>query len=446
MLRLHGGVFEHYGTREGLSNNAVHCLLAESDGSLWVGTNAGGVNHLRTRSIRQIGSPEGLSDSDADAVLEARDGSLWIATVGRGLNRYRNGRIRTYPTRDGLTSNLVLSIGESKRTGTIWAGTMEGGLNWLEGDRFRHITLGSGIQVAQIVEDRSGGLWAGTTAGIYRIEDGKVLKAYTTADGLPNNRVFAVTEARDGSLWLGTSSGFARFHDGRFTNYAVAQPGTSGVRVIWFYEDKAGTLWLGSQGRGVGRLKDGQLSWFGMDQGLNDEVAYSVLEDGGGDLWITTNRGICRVAKRQFEEITEGKIRQVATRIYGPADGLRSGECYGGTQPAGWKRRNGQLLFACIGGAVVVDPPAIASSKTPIPVHIEAARINDRQFLPRALEVHIPPGDGNLEFDYTAIDFSAPNQVRFRYRLDNVDADWVEADNRRAAYYTKFLRARIASK
>jgi signal transduction histidine kinase/ligand-binding sensor domain-containing protein len=437
LLRLGGGAFEHYGNREGLSNNDIHCLLAESDGGLWAGTNAGGLNHLRTRSIRQIGAPEGLSDSDADAVLEARDGSLWIATEGRGLNRYQDGRFRTYTTRDGLTSNVVLSIWQSKRTGTIWAGTMEGGLNWLEGDRFRHIVLGSGIQVAQIVEDRGGGLWVGTTAGLFRVQNGTVLKTYTTADGLPNNRVFAVMEARDGSLWLGTSGGFARFHDGRFTNYGVAQPGAPGVRVIWLYEDHAGTMWLGSQGRGVGRLKDGQLSWFGMDQGLNDEVAYSVIEDEKGALWITTNRGICRVAKRQFEELAQGKIRRVAARIYGPADGLRSGECYGGTQPAGWKRRNGQLLFACIGGVAVIDPSALAGPRTALPVHIEAARMNDRQVLPGTVEVRIPPGDGNLEFDYTAIDFSSPKEVRFRYRLDNVDADWVEADYRRTAYYTK---------
>jgi signal transduction histidine kinase/DNA-binding response OmpR family regulator/ligand-binding sensor domain-containing protein len=437
LLRLRAGAFEHYGKGEGLSNNAVHCLLVANDGSLWAGTNAGGVNHLRTRSIRQIGAPEGLSDSDADAVLEASDGSLWIGTEGRGINRYQDGRFRIYTNRDGLTSNVVLSICESKRTRTIWVGTMEGGLNWLVGDRFRNITLGSGIQVAHIVEDRSGGLWVGTSAGLYRIENGTVVKNYTTADGLPNNRVFAVMETKDRSLWLGTSSGFARFHGGKFTNYAVARPGTPGVRVIWFYEDNAGSLWLGSQGRGVGRLRDGHLSWFGMDQGLNDEVAYSVIEDGEENLWITTNRGICRVAKRQLEELTEGKIQRVATRVYGPADGLRSGECYGGSQPAGWKRRNGQLLFACIGGAVIVDPPALAGPKIPIPVHIEAARINERQILPQSIGVRVPPGDGNLEFEYTAIDFSAPNQVRFRYRLDNVDADWVEADNRRTAYYTK---------
>ncbi|MGA2113821.1 MAG: two-component regulator propeller domain-containing protein [Bryobacteraceae bacterium] len=437
LWRLRGGVFEHYGTGEGLSNGVVHCLLAESDGSLWVGTNAGGMNRLRRRAIGQIGALEGLSDADADAVLEARDGSIWIATEGHGLNRYRDGHIRTFTTRDGLNDNVVTAIGEGKRTGTIWAGTPDGGLNWLEGERFRHIGLGTGVEVADILEDRNGRLWLGTTAGVYSLENRTVRKIYTTSDGLPNNRVFAVTEARDGSLWIGTSSGFSHFQQGSFTNYGVTGPGSSGIRVLGFYEDAEGTLWLGTQGRGIGRLKDGRLLLFGPDEGLNDDVAYAVMEDGEGNLWISTNRGICRIAKRQLNELAEGRIKRLATRVFGPGDGLRSSECYGGTQPAGWKRHNGQLLFACIGGAAIVDPARSAGTTGSLSVHIEEARLNGRLLPPQAAETRVPPGDGSLEFVYTAIDFSNPRQVRFRYWLDNIDTDWVEADTRRTAYYTK---------
>ena len=438
LLRLQRGSFAHYGTTEGLSNGTIHCLLAEDDGSLWVGTNAAGMNRLRPRRIYQIGAPEGLSDSDADAVVEAADGSLWIATEGRGLNHYRDGRMRTYTTRDGLSSNVVLAIGEARRTGVIWAGTAEGGLNWLERDRFRSITLKAGINIAQVVEDRGGVLWVGTSAGLYRVEHGAVVRVYTTADGLPNNRVFAVTEARDGSMWLGTSSGFSHFQQGRFTNYGVARPGTPGVRVLFFNEDAEGVLWLGTQGRGLGRMKDGQLSWFGIDQGLNDETAYSVLEGAEGDLWISTNRGICRVAKRQLAAVAEGRSHEAAVRIYGRAEGLRSDECFGGTQPSGWKRRNGQLLFACIGGAVVIDPARLPRASAVLPVHIEAIQVDDRPLALGGATVRVPrPGDGKLEFSYTAIDFSAPSQLRFRYRLENVDPVWIEANNRRTAYYTK---------
>ena len=437
LLRLRGGSFEHYGRSEGLSDSTVHCLLAESNGTLWAGTNAGGLNRLRRRSIRQIGAPEGLSDSDSDAVMEARDGSVWIATPSRGLNRYRNGRIRTYTTRDGLTSNVILAVGESKNTGTIWAGTLDGGVNWLEGDRFRNMKLGAGIQVAEILEDGHGVMWVGTSAGLYEMRDRAVVRIYTTADGLPNNRVYAITEAKDGSLWLGTSVGFSHFANGKFVNYATAGvAGVPGVRALCFHEDKEGTLWIGTQGRGIGRLKNGQISWFGINEGLNDEVAYSVLEDGAGDFWITTNRGICRVAKRQLDDLAEGRIHRVAARVYGPGDGLRSGECYGATQPSGWKRKNGELLFACIGGAVEIDPARLARTTGQFPVAIEEARLSGHRFLPQQASVRVPPGDGNLEFVYTAIDFSAPKQVRFRYRLHNIDPGWVEADGRRSAYYT----------
>jgi signal transduction histidine kinase/ligand-binding sensor domain-containing protein/CheY-like chemotaxis protein len=435
LFRLRAGLFEHYGKEQGLSNNAIFCLLAENDGSLWVGTNAGGMNLLRPQAIRQIGAPEGLSDTDADAVFEAHDGSLWIATEGRGLNHYTDGRMSTYTTRDGLTSNVVMAISEVKHT--IWAGTMEGGLNWLENNRFRHMSLGAGVKVAVILEARNGSLWVGTSAGLYRIENGAIAKLYTTADGLPNNRVFAVTEARDGSLWLGTTRGFSHFHGGVFTNYATETPGQSGTRVLCFHEDKDGVLWLGTHGRGVGRLKDGGLSWFGMDQGLNDDVAYSILDDDRGYLWVTTNRGICRIAKQQLDDLASGKIPRVVPRVFGPGDGLRSGECYGGTQPSGWKRRNGQLLFACIGGAVVIDVSKVPAPVSALPVFVEEARLNGRASSPSASAIRIPPGDGSLEFVYTAIDFVAPRQVRFRYRLDTVDTDWVDADGRRTAFYTK---------
>ena len=437
LFRLRAGSFERYGKEEGLPNSAIHCLLAESDGSLWVGTNAAGMNRLRPRAIRQIGAPEGLSDTDAVAVREARDGSLWIATLGRGLNHYQDGHMRTYTTRDGLSSNVVLGIGESKRTGAIWAGTMDGGLNWLEGDRFRHIQLAAGIQVEPIVEDPEGRLWVGTGGGLYEIENGAVVRLYTTADGLPNDSIFAITESKDRSLWLGTTAGFSHFQRGKFTNYAAAKPGVPGVRILFFCEDSDGTLWLGTQGRGVGRLKNGRLAWFGIEEGLSDQVAYSVIDDGAGDLWISTNRGICRVAKRQLDQVAEGRIQRAAVRVYGPSDGLRSSECYGGTQPAGWRRRNGELVFACIGGAVLIDPGRLAGVAAPPRVRVEEARFDGRNVMPGTANLRIPPGGGNLEFRLYRHRFLRPAPDRFRYRLDNIDPNWVEADARRTAYYTK---------
>jgi signal transduction histidine kinase/ligand-binding sensor domain-containing protein/CheY-like chemotaxis protein len=436
LLRLRNGQFERYGTEQGLSSGVISSLLCGEDGTLWVGTRGGGLNRLRPRRIRMIGAPEGLSDTDADAVFEAHDGSVWIATLGQGLNHYQDGRMRIYTARDGLSSDVVLSIWQSERTGRLWAGTEDGALNWLEGKRFRHISLGAGRRPAQIFEARDGAVWVGTTNGLFRIETGALAKMYTSKDGLPSNAVLAVTEARDGSLWLGTASGLSHFQAGRFSNYATAKtPGGYGVRVDWIHQDAEGVLWLGSAGSGIGRFKDGQLTWAGTEQGLNDNVVYSILE-GGGDLWMSTNRGICRVAKRQLNDLAAGRIPRVVVHVYGVSDGMRSNECNGDTQPSGWRRQNGELLFACVGGVVRIDPLELPRETAPPSVLIEEALINGKRALWPAGMLRIPPGDGKLEFTYTAIDFEAAQQMRFKYRVEGVDKDWVEAGTRRAAYYT----------
>jgi signal transduction histidine kinase/ligand-binding sensor domain-containing protein/CheY-like chemotaxis protein len=437
LLRLRDGRFERYGTEQGLSSGVISSLLCGENGTLWVGTRGGGLNRLRPRRIRMIGVPEGLSDTDADAVFEAHDGSVWIATLGHGLNRYRNGRMRTYTIRDGLSSDVVLSIWQSERSGQLWVGTEDGALNWLAGQKFRHVSLGAGRRPAQIFEARDGVVWVGTTNGLFRIENGVPAKMYTSNDGLPSNTVLAVTEARDGSLWFGTGSGLSHFQAGRFTNYATAKTATGyGVRVDWIHEDAEGVLWLGSAGSGIGRFKDGQLTWVGTEQGLNDNVAYSILEDGNGDLWVSTNRGICRVAKRQLNDFAAGRIPRVVVHVYGVSDGMRSNECNGDTQPSGWKQQDGELLFACVGGVVRIDPLELPRETAPPPVLIEEAQINGKRALWPRGTLRFPPGDGKLEFTYTAIDLVAPQQMRFRYRVEGVDKGWAEAGARRAAYYT----------
>ena len=436
LLRLTGGRFERFGTAHDLGSAIVFCLRAEPDGSLWVGTSGSGLNRLRPRHIRMIGAPEGLSAADANAVLETRDGALWIATLGRGLNRYQDGRMRTFTTADGLSSDAVLSLWQSARTGKLWVGTSDGALNRLDGQRFHRIPLGAGRMPAQIFETREGEMWVGSTKGLFRLQHDSIERVYTMEDGLASNTVLAITQARDGSLWLGTGSGLSHFRNGSFTNYATAKARNGyGPRVDWVHEDAAGTLWLGSAGYGLGRLREGQIFWAGTTQGLNDNVVYSGLE-AGGDLWLSTNRGIGRISKAQFDALADGRIGRIGVHVYDTTDGLRSNECSGDTQPSAWKRGSGELVFACLGGAAQLDPARLPREASAPATLIEAAKINGQPVILQSGELRFPPGDGRVEFTYTAIDFASPRQIQFRYCLDGVDRSWVDAGARRTAYYT----------
>jgi diguanylate cyclase (GGDEF)-like protein len=436
LLRLRDGVLERFGTQQGLSDAEILALFADSDGNLWAGTNAGGLNRLRARRIAMIGGPEGLADNNAVAVLEARDQSLWIATASHGLDHFHDGKIDHFTSRDGLASDMVYSLWQSPRDGTIWAGTKDGSLNWTDGRRFRQFALADHGSIVSITEDRAGNMWLGTRHGLVQIRDGRIARTYTKDDGLANSSVLSILEAHDGSIWVGTIDGLSHFKNGKFTNYSSSQAG--GTLVTSIYEDSGGVLWFTTTGDGLGRWQDGKLSWTSTRNGLADDVLYAVVDDGSGSLWLSSDRGIFRIAKQDLNDLAAGTITSLTARAFDMADGLRSNECYGGTQPTGWKRRNGSLLFACVGGVVAFSPAQLSRSPEPPPVSIEEVRINNNDIRPETLSgiLHIPPGAGNLEFVYTGIDFAAPRQMRFWYRLENFDKDWVEAGTRRAAYYT----------
>lgn len=436
LLRLQNGRLEEYGTAQGLSDARVLTLFADADGNVWTGTNAGGLTRLRPRHVSMLGAPEGLSGSDALAVLEASDASLWVATPGHGVDHVTGGVVRHYTTRDGLSSNDVFSMWQSPRDGTIWVGTSEGTLQWLEGGRFKTFALPSHGYILFILEDRAGNMWLGTRHGLVQIRDRQVVHTYTIADGLADNAVLVGDEASDGSLWLGTANGLSHFQNGKFTNYSASPLG--GTFVTSIHADPSGVVWFTTLGDGLGRWQNGKLTLTTTRNGLPDDALYSAVDDGAKNLWLSSNRGIFRIAKRELDDLSTGRAASVAARVFDVADGLRSNECYGGSQPSGGRRRNGDLLFACVGGVVMFNPAQLSVLARPPSVSIDEARINNREVphQPPGATVRIPPGTGSLEFTYTGIDFSAPHQLRFRYRLQNFDSDWVDAGMRRSAYYT----------
>ena len=205
--------------------------------------------------------------------------------------------------------------------------------------------------------------------------------------------------------------------------------------MLALYEDSDGCLWIGTDGGGLNRLRDGKFTHVTRRDGLFDDVQYQILEDGRGSLWMSCSRGIFEVPRRQLEEFAGGTRDSVTSISYGRADGMRSAECSGFTQPAGWKTRDGRLWFPTIEGAVVIDPDRIKSNAAPPPVVIEEMRV-DRGIVSTSGPVELSPGRGDLEFHYTGLSFVDPGRVRFRYVLEGFDPEWIDAGTRRTAFYT----------
>jgi signal transduction histidine kinase len=150
---------------------------------------------------------------------------------------------------------------------------------------------------------------------------------------------------------------------------------------------------------------------------------------------MSCNRGIYRVRKQELNDFADGKIKAITSIGYGKSDGMLNVECNGGRWPAGIRARDGKLWFPTMGGVAIIDPAAVTTNTQPPPVVIESVLV-DR--LPTAFDkdVRITPGQENFEIQYTALSFINSENLRFKYKLEGLDHDWVEAGTRRTAYFS----------
>ena len=441
LYRLENETFTAYTTKEGLSDDFVLSIYEDLEGSLWIGTGGGGLDRLKEGKFTPYTTSEGLSHNVVSSIYEDRKKNLWIGTYGGGLNRFRGGTFITYTTRQGLSQNLVRSIYQDREE-NLWVGT-DNGLNRLKDGEFVTFTTKQGLannKVWCIYEDRYRNLWIGTDSGLNCLEDGN-FAAYTREQGLSNEKIMCILEDKNGNLWIGTNGGGLNcLKNGKFTVYTTGQ-GLSNNMVWSLYEDEEGTLWIGTHGGGLNRLKQGKFTHYSVKEGLFDDIVYQILEDDRGNLWMSCNKGIFKVKKEQLNQLAEGKIKSFRSVSYNEKDGMKSRECNGGTQPAGWKTRDGKLWFPTVKGVIMIDPTRIKTNPYPPPVVIEKIMADNRCFQPPFItdmgNMIFPAGIERLEIQYAGLSLLVPDKVRFKFRLEEFDKDWVEVGNRRTAYYTK---------
>ena len=439
LVRASGPAPAALGEDGGLPHATVRSLLTDREGSLWIGTEGGGLARIRPGKFTTWGTPEGLTSDIAFSITQSADGAVWVGTEGGGLARIRQGAVATIGTADGLPGDVVLALAPA-RGGGVWAGFHGAGLAHVHDGRVRTIgpdQLGTG-SVFGLHADADGTVWAATSAGLTRIQDGRI-STYTAADGLTSDVVTAIARDARGRLLVGTyEAGLTVLEtpaDGvRVVATVREADGLGSDAVISVLAAADGAVWLGTEGGGLARWTPGEgvLSVRAAD-GLPSDVVLHVLHDGDA-LWLSTNRGLVALREADVDAFAAGRADSVPVTVYDEADGLRTREFNGGVSPAGWRAADGTLWFAGAAGAVAVPPRVSANAAAP-PVALTAVRA-DGERLALGAGVRLEPGTRRLAIDYTALSFIGSADLPFRYRLDGVDDDWVEAGPRREADYT----------
>jgi signal transduction histidine kinase/ligand-binding sensor domain-containing protein len=478
LMRTPDGVLKRFDSRDGLPDNLVETVLADRDGNLWAGTNSGlsrlkqgrfiasdfeggrnndfvrclfearegdlwvgmrsGLNRLRDDLFTVFSRAEGFPGDDPVAVDQDKSGTIWVGYHSNGLAAVRNGEIQRFTTKDGLASNNILAVREM-RNGDLLIPT-RAGLSWMHSGSFINYVLpdpGAATVILDALEDSQGRIWAVGPGGVYKMAAGKFSNVIP-AGPLLNGPAVVLAAGLEGSIWVGVSGGGLRqIKNDKTTSFTTADGlGSDTIRSL--YQDPDGTLWIGTLGGGLSALRDGAFTKYTVKDGLLSDNISHIDDDGQGFLWLSTHRGICRVAKRQLREFSSGLARTITPVNYGVEDGLRSSQVAPGypTGGGGTRTSDGRLWFPTTKGLAVIETNAEKAYLLP-GVAVEFSEVTvDGHGLDIRQPAKLNPGPRQIQFRYTALHLNNPEQVRYEYKLEGFDADWIPAANRRVVNYT----------
>ena len=403
---------------------------ADREGNLWFGTVRAGLFRASPQTIISYSVPEGLTQNNVYPIYEDRNGVVWMGTT-EGLFRYADGRFVLEP---GMSKGEITALAEDRAGRLLVAKYNE---VWVrEGGGFRLLYRKETGVFWTIYADDMGALWFGWDQGLIHYQDGAA-DTYTTKDGLAGDDVKVIVDDGAGGFWIGTYGGLSHYKAGQLSSWRE-QDGLPSQHVRALYRDADGALWIGTYDGGLGRFKDGRFTRYNVQDGLFNDGVFQILDDGRGQFWLSCNRGIYRVSRHDLEEIAAGRRSALTSVAYGKADGMLNVECNGGRWPAGIRTRDGRLWFPTQDGVAVVAPASVVVNPQPPPVMIESCLVEG---VPAALDraVEIQPGQASFEIGYTALSFINSEYLRFRYKLEGLDDEWIEAGTRRTAYYTHVL-------
>ncbi len=451
--------YKHFpGRPSSISDNRIQSLYIDKQGIIWIGT-FNGLNKVdrtapRFKLIRS--NPMQLNTLHNNSIwcfLETEPGKVWIGT-DEGISLFdRNNHLfnvlenHKSSVEFGFEDKQVRSLFQDQHR-NIWIGTRNSGLYLynMESKQVHHYTHErnndnslSDNYIYDIKGTGDGSIWIATHYGLSRYDKAanrfqRYFHEGEHENTLPHNRIYNLFVDPYDRLWVSSAAGLSMYRkiSDDFINYAIpeAMMQQNPVYTNHFFSvnyDHNGTFWLGSRGGGLVSFtpEDGQFQIYTQHDGVPSNVVYTALIDSENIFWLTTNWGLSRF------DPDEGLFIN-----YEVTDGLQSNEF---NLNAALIASNGEIYAGGLNGFNIFSPGSIKVNTQPPPVRITAfKKFNELQNLKLrdGDTIRLNYHDNFFSFEFTALDFTNPAKNKYRFMLDNYDADWIDrsADKRFAEY------------
>jgi signal transduction histidine kinase/ligand-binding sensor domain-containing protein/DNA-binding response OmpR family regulator len=440
-----------------LAGKSVRSIFIDGSGIYWVGSYQGGADkydkNLAFFNLRESNpfDPSGLNSSIVTSFVENRAGDIYVGTDGGGLNLYHR--------KTGLFSHPVLAPGEKKLTimamegvgDELYIATYHQGMYILnsENGSVKHLMKDSGLNglshndVFCLKKDSHGNVWIGTNGGgvnIYNTTSGKIswLGRDVGEKGLVSNWfVRSIEEDGFGNLWIASNGAGIGIYNPSQQSFKILNTGNSDLPsniVLSLCLDHGGRMWAGTHGGGLSLfdVKSKKFISYSEKEGLSNAVVYKILEDGLGNMWVSTNKGLSNFNPQtgRFKNYTYQNGLQRNTFVLG----------------AGLRTSTKEMFFGGLNGFNYFDPLALHTNKIVPSLQFTDLKISNRTVIPgqdEAIEDHIGIADEirldyrqNFSLDFIALNYTSPEETRYSYKLDGFDKDWNMVGKSHNAVYT----------
>ena len=433
-----------------VKSNSIWSLHEDVAGNKWIGTLRGGISMIGNnpkyfKNIKYNVKDNEPAENFILSFCEDEKKNLWIGTDGAGL-KYWNRKSNTYTNFSNsagsahkISSNFITSIIRDNNN-DIWLSTWAGGVNRINPvtnsvshfSCYNPFTKQIEKNIWFVYKDSKGNIWASATneGSLYFFDRAK--NSFVLFDKTIDN-LQCLIETSDGKLWGGNYTSLFAIDkgSGKYKKIAIGNP----IRSI--HEDKDKNLWLGTQEGGLLLFdrKTNKFKRLTTDDGLPSNTILRMLEDKGGNLWMSTYNGICRFDKKRK-----------TFRNFSVNDGLQSNQF---SFNAGLKLSTGEFLFGGINGFNSFFPEDIKEFNhknnlllTDFYVNNQPIEESKNELISnwdsgRIKEVDLPYDQTTLSIEFVALNYNNADKINYAYYLEGWDDQWNYVGQSRKANYAK---------